>query len=344
MSIVLVGNCWWILLEDGRVMKISTLNFKHLVEGRKTLEEVGEILDDFTDIVSIKFTDNQQLFLDSSGNVFIGRDGNKIHIEMLKDVIQIEYSYGYKECNCIGLDKDGCFFVASGSSPDNINIYQRKLSTDIEIISIAAESRNMKVLDSDGNVWKLDRGSERRPVKLNFFNNIHITQIDCGIQHSAFLDSSGKVYTVGCNKYGQLGIGSYETKYSIIQVKDIINNGKSIPIPFICKINCLPSSTFLLDIQNYMYSCGNGTSGQLGHGNILHICSFKRIETLPEIITFTCYTYCVICESVDNSLWYFGALTYQYPHQQDIINPLKLPKECNFMATSKAINVKSARK
>lgn len=41
-----------------------------------------------------------------------------------------------------------------------------------------------------------------------------IMQIDCGADHSAVVDNSGRVYTFGCNKFGQLGVGSFNDEFS----------------------------------------------------------------------------------------------------------------------------------
>lgn len=42
--------------------------------------------------------------------------------------------------------------------------------------------------------------------------NCLITEISCGDDHSAFVSANGKIYTVGNNNYGKLGIGRMNSR------------------------------------------------------------------------------------------------------------------------------------
>lgn len=59
---------------------------------------------------------------------------------------------------------------------------------------------------------------ERSPILLTSFSE-KIKSISCGISHSLFLTISKNIYSVGCNKEGQLGIGS--RKPSNIPIRNI---------------------------------------------------------------------------------------------------------------------------
>ena len=48
-----------------------------------------------------------------------------------------------------------------------------------------------------------------RPTRVREAN---IMVIDCGSDHSAMVDSSGRVFTFGSNKFGQLGLGSQQAQ------------------------------------------------------------------------------------------------------------------------------------
>jgi alpha-tubulin suppressor-like RCC1 family protein len=41
--------------------------------------------------------------------------------------------------------------------------------------------------------------------------NVVITQVSCGVAHSAMLTNSGHLYMMGCNRFGQLGVQNKRT-------------------------------------------------------------------------------------------------------------------------------------
>jgi len=42
--------------------------------------------------------------------------------------------------------------------------------------------------------------------------NVVIKQLACGLYHTIFAADTGLLYSMGCNKYGQLGIGDREAE------------------------------------------------------------------------------------------------------------------------------------
>lgn len=82
-------------------------------------------------------------------------------------------------------------------------------------------SGNYKILDdeSDALVYVFGQNSygelgigdleeKHMPTKLSFFDNIEISQIAAGNEHTAVLTKAGDVYTFGFNGSGQLGHGN----------------------------------------------------------------------------------------------------------------------------------------
>ena len=102
-------------------------------------------------------------------------------------------------------------------------------------------------------------------------NVIHFV---CGSEHSLFLDSEGNVYSVGYNKYGQLGLGHKNRKQ---------NELNKIPnIPPIKIISCVFASCYLLDFEGNLWTFGNNPIGQLG-SNETNITTPKLINYLKDI-------------------------------------------------------------
>lgn len=49
------------------------------------------------------------------------------------------------------------------------------------------------------------------PTRIALLDNLGITKIDCGLQHTVFMSKHGEVFVCGSNAYGQLGLrGGYE--------------------------------------------------------------------------------------------------------------------------------------
>ena len=98
----------------------------------------------------------------------------------------------------------------------------------------------------------------------------NIIQFVCGGFHSLFLDSKGKVFSVGCNEYGALGLGHNRNQYKLKKIPKIK------PIKTI-------SSSYLIDFEGNVWSFGDNRYGQLGQGDKTHIKTPKIIRTLKDI-------------------------------------------------------------
>ena len=109
----------------------------------------------------------------------------------------------------------------------------------------------------------------------------NIVQFVCKRYQSLFLDSEGKVYSVGYNYYGQLGLG-HNTKQNVLT---------NIPnIPPIKTISCTNASSYLIDLEGNLWSFGCNAYGQLGHGDKKNKNAPKMINTLKNIrqISYGC--------------------------------------------------------
>ena len=102
----------------------------------------------------------------------------------------------------------------------------------------------------------------------------NIVEFVCGSHQGLFLDSEGNVYSVGCNYYGELGLG-HNTKQ---------NELNKIPnIPPIKIISCVLESCYLIDFEGNLWSFGYNDYGHLGHGDTTHINAPKIVNTLKDI-------------------------------------------------------------
>jgi alpha-tubulin suppressor-like RCC1 family protein len=133
---------------------------------------------------------------------------------------------------------------------------------------ISSGSNFTLALDQNGFTWAFGcnlRGQlgvgdlESRPAPVRVSDIQNITAIATGAAHSIVLDYKGNAWTFGDCNHGRLGQGKQH---------------KPIPIPTklefssaIISIAAGDEHTLLVDCNHHAYSFGNGTFGQLGHGN-----------------------------------------------------------------------------
>lgn len=87
----------------------------------------------------------------------------------------------------------------------------------------------------------------------------NIIQFCCGSYHSLFLNNDGKVFSVGYNQEGELGLGNDTNQAILHQIPNI---------PPILFISCTRSSSYLLDCYGKLWSFGSNKFGQLGLGDV----------------------------------------------------------------------------
>ena len=109
----------------------------------------------------------------------------------------------------------------------------------------------------------------------------NIVHFVCGSHQSIFLDSEGKVFSVGDNEFGELGLG-HNTNQNVLN---------KIPnIPPIKIISCVGASCYLVDFEGNLWTFGINDCGQLGHGDKTNKNAPKIINTLKDIQQISCGT------------------------------------------------------
>ena len=146
-------------------------------------------------------------------------------------------------------------------------------------------------------------------------------QFVSGGGHSLFLDSEGNVFSVGYNKYGQLGLG-HNTNQSVLN---------KIPnIPPIKIISCASSSSYLIDFEGNLWTFGNNNFRQLGHGDKSDENAPKIINTLKDIQQIS-YGSCglhFIAKNSQNQIFVAGNNDYGQLGTGDN-QSVSIPKEIN---------------
>jgi alpha-tubulin suppressor-like RCC1 family protein len=115
------------------------------------------------------------------------------------------------------------------------------------------------------------------------FNNLTISAIACGTNHSLFLTNDGRVYSCGFNGNSELGLNDTTNR----SVPTLITSGKidNTTINFntvnIISINSKYNHVLFLTNDSKVYACGSGYYGQLGSGQN----GYSATRTIPTLIT-----------------------------------------------------------
>ena len=109
------------------------------------------------------------------------------------------------------------------------------------------------------------------------FENISVHSMSMGIDHDVILDSTGKVYALGDNQYGQLGTGN--TTNALVPM--LINTG-AIFGKIIVSIACGGVFTVALDNIGKVYTWGYNWFGELGVINNIRVDTSNPIPFLVD--------------------------------------------------------------
>jgi len=89
-----------------------------------------------------------------------------------------------------------------------------------------------------------------------------IVQITAGYYYFMFLTNDGRVYVMGSNNYGQLGIGS--TKTTPLTAPVHLSSLQGIPV---MQVACGAYHSLVLTVSGNIFSFGKNDFGQLGFGD-----------------------------------------------------------------------------
>ena len=98
----------------------------------------------------------------------------------------------------------------------------------------------------------------------------NICRIACGLTHTFLILNDGKLMSCGSNSYGQLGQGYVNVTTSFNKILEVMDN--------VCEVVCGSFHTLIRTTDGKIFSCGDNTYGQLGHGDTFERRSFKEIK------------------------------------------------------------------
>ncbi|KAK1683279.1 hypothetical protein QYE76_044127 [Lolium multiflorum] len=111
------------------------------------------------------------------------------------------------------------------------------------------------------------------PHKVDALKDSSTSQISGGWRHTMALTSDGKLYGWGWNKFGQVGAGDIEDHCSPVEI-NFPEEQK------VAQVACGWRHTLAFTEKKNVFAWGRGTSGQLGHGEIVDRNTPKLIDAL----------------------------------------------------------------
>ena len=183
------------------------------------------------------------------------------------------WSWGSNSFDTLGIEG-----VNENKKPEKIDTKQ------IRFKAISCGVDHNLALDIDGNIWSWgysshgDLGLETNnndristPMQVNT-NEVKFKEISAGQSFSLAIDMEGNIWSCGYNNYGQLGNGSQRDvkKFTKIETDSI----KGIKFK---KVSAGSTNSVALDEEGNIWTCGNGTNGQLLSGQSTHK-TFIKIE------------------------------------------------------------------
>ena len=215
-------------------------------------------------------------------------------------------------------------------------LFQSKLrQTSFSNISkISAGSRYSLFQNDKGEIFSCGYNCDGE-VALGHFNHPqimptlipnlppNIIQFVSGGFHNLFLDAEGKVFSVGYNFDGQLGLGHNENQNVLNQIPNIP------PIQF---ISCGSTSSYLIDFEGNLWSFGHNKIGQLGLGDVYDSRNVPtKIEHLIDIrqISYGCCAPHFLAKDSQNTIYVSGDNRYGQHGTGIASEPVSTPKEIN---------------
>lgn len=146
----------------------------------------------------------------------------------------------------------------------------RLILTEQKFVEIACGYNHSMALNELGKVFTWGAGADGRlghensqdiyePCQVLGLSQKFIVRISCGYLHSAVISNNGELITFGFNGYGQLGIGSLETKSIPITVNALLGRR-------VLDVSCGAFHTISICENGEIFSMGMGNKGQLGTG------------------------------------------------------------------------------
>ncbi|XP_072898576.1 probable E3 ubiquitin-protein ligase HERC6 [Hemitrygon akajei] len=164
----------------------------------------------------------------------------------------------------------------------------------VPIVQIRCGHYHSLALSQDGTVYswgqntygQLGNGKalekQNYPKRVKNLTGIPVALIAAGGSHSFALSLSGAVHGWGRNEHGQLGLKDKKDR----EFPCSVNQLRRLNVAY---ISCGSHHSVVLTKDGAVFTCGDGSSGQLGLGRKGNVTSFQRVEQIKgEVSQIAC--------------------------------------------------------
>ncbi|KAF2073881.1 hypothetical protein CYY_004805 [Polysphondylium violaceum] len=178
---------------------------------------------------------------------------------------------------------------------------------------IATGSQHSMLISSFGEIYSFGCGTNGRlglgdeaprfsPTLVASLMGKRIVGAAAGIMHSACIDSQGRLYTWGWNRYGQLGNGSTKVSCAPVHHKDLYKQ-------HFTKVVCGKNHTIALNSDGEMVAFGYNICGQLGIGNLKNSLVPSKVDLGEKVIDVAAGYYHSLCVTDNGEAYSWGYMS-----------------------------------
>eukprot|EP01043_Picozoa_sp_COSAG02_P019289 COSAG02_NODE_923_length_15877_cov_26.660920_5_plen_267_part_00 len=200
------------------------------------------------------------------------------------------WATGSNEYGQLGLgDIDG--ILIHRTSPE-------QLPLPTNVVKVATGLGHTMMVDSDGRIWGVGRDNwgqlgldsngrtsssdtvscvgatcHTSPEMLTSPTNV--VQVSCGDFFTVVLDGDGRLWSMGRNSNGQLGLGDVDRRYSPVQLESPTNA---------VHVACGREHTMVVDRTGQLWTMGANQYGQLGLGDTIDRSTPQLLDSPSDVV------------------------------------------------------------
>ena len=176
-----------------------------------------------------------------------------------------------------------------------------KLENFADVKQVSCGSNITLFIDSEDFAWLMS-GTLKNPEKIHYIKGVK--QISCGDNHAGIVDKSGRLWTFGNNKHGQLG--STQTIFAVPWYEP-----KLVAIKNVVQVSCGDRHTAAIDSSGQVWTFGEGVNGELGLSQYEVTTLPDKVTTLKNIVQVSCGGKQTMFLDSDGKVWIAGLGTIE---------------------------------
>ena len=164
------------------------------------------------------------------------------------------------------------------------------LQSDCCLKLVACGGNQSLLCTDDGKVFSWGEGKhgslgqgtlqdQFKPGLVKLPDGVKVATLDCGLEHSAFVDIGGRIFVAGSNSKGQLGMGEVDqANLNSIEPKLVPNLSDCAK-----QVACGDFHSLVLSLSGLVYACGDNAGGQLGDQTRDQSAAMKLVDEISHI-------------------------------------------------------------